>query len=246
MHNKKVHIGTSGWSYEGWRGIFYPQGLKSKDYLSYYTGQFATVELNNSFYRLPSENSIQHWVDITPADFVFSCKASSYITHRKKLHEAHKGVEAFFDRLEHFGDKLGPVLFQLPPRWHVNVERLEGFFKLLPRKYHYAFEFRDTTWLCQDVYDVLKENNAILCFYDFKGYTSPEMVTSDWVYIRLHGPLTDAYQGSYDGQTLAEYAQKIKGWEAEGKTVFCYFDNDQKACAPKNAKELAVCLERLS
>lgn len=239
-----IYIGTSGWSFDSWIGSFYPKDIKNNDRLSHYAETFSTVELNNSFYQLPSKKSIQHWLKATSDDFIFSCKASRYITHMKKLNDAKPDVDHLFESLEHFGEQLGPVLFQLPPNWHMDIERLAKFVRTLPKDHRYTFEFRDKSWLCEQVYDLLEKYDIALCFYDFKGYQSPEVITSDFIYVRLHGPTEQAYEGAYDGRTLAGYAQKFIRWQKEGKSVFCYFDNDQKANAPKDAVKLMDSLER--
>ena len=126
----------------------------------------------------------------------------------------------------------------------MNIDRLDAFLKALPDKYRYAFEFRDKSWLCDEVFDLLKEHGAALCFYDLKGYRSPEIPTTDFIYVRLHGPKAKAYTGSYDGRTLAGYAKKFLNWIEEDKEIFCYFDNDLKACAPMDAQNLIKSMER--
>ena len=238
MANGKIFIGCSGWNYDGWVGTFYPEQTRQKDMLSCYTGSFGTVEVNNSFYKLPSEKSVEKWLASTPKDFCFACKASRYITHRKKLKDPREHVPILMRALKPFGRKLGPILFQLPPNWHVNVQRLEEFLDALPAGFRYTFELRDRSWLCDEVCELLKKHGAALCFYDFKGFRSPEVPTADFIYVRLHGPQERPYVGAYDGRTLAGYARKFKRWSEEGRDVYCYFDNDQKACAPFDARRL--------
>lgn len=233
-----IHIGTSGWNYDGWVGKFYPEKVKSSELLPEYANTFDTVEVNNSFYHLPAEHTVAEWSKHSPRGFIFSCKASRYITHMKKLKDPQEGIQRLLEAVKPFGRKLGPILFQLPPRWKLNLERLQEFVEVLPAKHQYAFEFRDKSWLCDPVYDLLEKHNMALCVYDYKGFRSPEKVTADFVYIRLHGPSSKAYAGSYDSRTLASYARKIRKWQKEGKDVYCYFDNDQKAYAPADACEL--------
>lgn len=175
----KNRIGTSGWSYDGWRGPFYPQGGSRKNWLGLYAETFNAVEVNNSFYRLPERKSVEGWVSATPQDFCFSVKASRYITHTKKLKT--DGIEKFFAAIKPFGTKLGPVLFQLPPGWKLDLGRLEVFLKKLPAEYKYAFEFRNQSWLCEQVYDLLEKSGSALCFYDYRGFSSPEIITSDFI-----------------------------------------------------------------
>ena len=244
MRKGQVHVGTSGWNFDSWAGDFYPEGLRKSDLLPEYARRFSTVEVNNSFYNLPSSKTTQSWKDEAPDNFLFSCKASRYITHMKKLKDPDEGIDKVLHALEPLGDKLGPILFQLPPNWRVNTERLSAFLEKLPKEHRYTFEFRDTSWHCQEIYDLLEKHNVALCFYDYEKYQSPEASTADFIYIRLHGPEETAYSGAYDGRTLAGYARKINRWREEGKDVFCYFDNDEKACAPHDAEKLLASLRK--
>jgi len=239
-----IYVGTSGWLYDHWADAFYPQDLKKGEWLSFYSKQFCTVELNNSFYQLPKKNNIEQWLKETPEHFLFSCKVSRYITHMKKLLDAEESMRRFLNSLKHFGGQLGPILFQFPPKWHVNTERFQHFLETLPKEHLYVFEFRDQSWFCERVYEILNQHNAVLCFYDFKGFQSPEVITSESIYIRLHGPEKTPYKGSYSETQLKHYAEKISHWEKEGKTVFCYFDNDEEGCAPHDAKKLLYIVEQ--
>lgn len=241
---RNIHIGTAGWNYKSWCGPFYPKKIAPNDMLAAYAKTFETVELNHSFYKLPEKSTVHRWYNSTPADFRFSCKASRYITHMKKLKDPKDSVGKMMDVLKDFEDKLGPILFQLPPRWKKNSERLENFLKTLPADFRYTFEFRDKSWLSDDIYELLEKHKAALCFYDLKGEQSPEVMTGDFVYMRLHGPKKRPYKGSYDGRTLAGYAQKFLRWADEGKDVFCFFDNDKKACAPLNAADMLESLNK--
>ena len=232
-----IHIGTSGWSYDHWKGPFYPEDLPGSEMLSHYAGEFNTLEINGTFYRLPEENTVNDWRETVPDRFVFSVKASRYITHMKKLNDPVQSTRKFFDRVKILENKLGPVLFQLPPRWHKNRKRLERFMKALPEGYRYTFEFRDPSWFEDDVIDLLKENNAAFCIYDLAGRVSPFHTTADFVYIRLHGP-GEKYRGNYSEDLLEKWVDKFKQWRAENREIFCYFDNDYEARAPRNAKTL--------
>lgn len=232
------HIGTSGWSYSGWKGSFYPEDCPQKAYLSYYSEHFETVEVNNSFYHLPSAETFEQWRKTVGKNFVFAVKASRYITHMKKLKEPKEGLSNFFGAAEALKAKFGPVLFQLPPRWHVNAERLAAFLDALPARGRYTFEFRDKSWFNDQVFDLLAAHGAALCIYDLEGQVSPEIVTAGFVYVRLHGPDPNAYQGSYTPKHLRALAKRCRGWMEDGKEVFCYFDNDQKGYAIKNALSL--------
>ncbi len=234
---KGLHVGTSGWHYDHWKGPFYPRGTGTGAMLAFYADRFETVEINNSFYQLPSEKALAEWRDTVPDDFVFAAKASRYITHMKKLKDAREAVATFIERMEVLGDKLGPVLFQLPPRWRLDPERLRSFLALLPADHRYAFEFRDPSWFEKDVYDALSGHNAAFCIYDLAGRLSPRKVTADFVYVRLHGP-GDAYEGFYDQRTLAGWAGAFSTWTRKGLEIYCYFDNDQGGYAVRNASSL--------
>lgn len=233
----RIHIGTSGWHYPHWSGFFYPEDLGKESYLNHYQGVFHTVEINNTFYRLPEKKTLRSWSDTVHDGFIFSVKASRTITHMKKLKNTGQMVSRFLDRLEVLGDKLGPVLFQLPPRWHVNLERLAGFLDVLPHDFRYVFEFRDPTWCQKSVLDLLAEKGAAFCIYDFDGRQSSKEVTADFVYIRLHGP-EGPYEGQYDRSTLSGWAGAISAWSGKNRDVFCYFDNDQNGYAAGDASSL--------
>lgn len=240
----RLLIGTSGWSYSHWRGPFYPADLGHEFQLAYYAEHFDSVEINSTFYRLPERKLLKAWYDTVPGNFVFAVKASRFITHMKKLSTPANTARSFFRRIDVLGDKLGPVLFQLPPRWHCNRERLASFLASLSRDFHYSFEFRDSSWLTPAIYDLLARHGAALCFYELAGYRSPMVVTSTLIYIRLHGP-DGPYQGRYDKRALGRWAKKIRAWSAEGRSVCCYFDNDQLAYAALNALELARMVGRM-
>jgi uncharacterized protein YecE (DUF72 family) len=232
-----VRIGTSGWHYPHWRGPFYPDKLPASRMLAYYLEHFDTVELNNSFYRLPSEAAFQDWHDSTPANFRFAVKASRFITHMKKLKDPQAALARFLPRAELLGRKLGPILFQLPPWWELNLERLLAFLEVLPRGHRYCFELRNPTWHVPEVYRALRKHNAAFCIYEIAGFQSGKDLTADFSYIRLHGP-GGAYQGSYSDATLSEWAARIRNWSRDLKQIYVYFDNDQGAFAARNALRL--------
>jgi uncharacterized protein YecE (DUF72 family) len=234
---KLIFIGTSGWYYPHWKGPFYHTDTKQKDFLAYYIKYFHTVEINNSFYQLPAQTTFKLWRQTVPDNFVFAVKASRFITHMKKLKDPHKTTPNFFERVDTLAEKLGPILFQLPPRWKGNPDRLKSFLKALPKKYKYSFEFRDPTWFNEDIYQLLAKYNAAFCIYEFDRRLSPKKVTADFVYIRLHGP-HGPYQGQYNQKVLSKWAQDILRWVREKKKVFCYFDNDQAGYAAKDAIKL--------
>lgn len=233
----RIHIGTSGWNYKHWLGRFYPEKFPASKMLTFYAQHFNTVELNNSFYHLPSSNSFETWRETTPDKFVFAVKGSRYITHMKKLKDPKLATERFFAPSEKLEEKLGPILFQLPPRWRVNTERLATFLNVLPRDHRYAFEFREHTWFTEDVYRLLREHNAALCIYQMTGYESPEEITADFIYLRFHGT-ESTYGGSYSDEALRGWAARIKKWRRQSKDVYVYFNNDPEGHAIRNAKTL--------
>ncbi len=234
----QVHIGTAGWHYAHWRGPFYPEKIRAADMLNCYTSRFETVEINNSFYRLPSISALKQWRDSAPAGFCFAVKGSRYLTHMKKLKDPKPGLGKFFSRIDHLEKKLGPILFQLPPGWKCNGERLGSFLAALPKKHRYAFEFRDVTWHNSTIYELLRRYNAAFCIYELAGFEAAPEITADFTYVRLHGPLANAYQGRYTRQRLTSWARRIKRWRGTLKDIYVYFDNDQQGFAAINALEL--------
>jgi uncharacterized protein YecE (DUF72 family) len=239
----KIHIGTSGWHYKHWRGSFYPEHLKTQDWLKHYSHRFNTVELNNSFYQLPTKSSFETWRDDSPGDFLFAVKGSRFITHMKKLKDASSSTASFFEAAEHLQEKLGPVLFQLPPRWRVNVERLKEFLTSIPRDHRYAFEFRDESWYVEEVFETLKTHNAALCIHDLGASQSPLELTADFTYVRFHGPTEAKYAGSYSIPTLKSWAKRFQGWAQNLTAVYAYFNNDIGGFAPRNAEKLKELLD---
>lgn len=233
----RLHIGTSGWCYGAWRGTFYPPGLPESEWLAYYAGRLKSVEINNTFYQLPTQATLRGWREAVPRDFVFSVKASRFITHMKKLREAEDALVNFIACVGALAPKLGPVLFQLPPRWRVDPDRLALFLEALPAGYRYAFEFRDPSWWVAEVYELLAGHGAAFCIHDLGGVLSPGEITSDIVYVRLHGP-DGPYRGSYHRAALAGWMDSLSAWADEGRTIHCYFDNDQAGYAALNAVEM--------
>ena len=238
-----VHIGTSGWHYGHWRGPFYPEDLPGARMLRWYTQQFDTVEINNSFYRLPTTEALAGWCRETPREFCFAAKASRYITHNLKLKDPEQSSKKFFSQIVRLGRRLGPILFQLPPGWKLNLERLEEFLAMLPRKRRYVFEFRNPTWNAPPVYEALRRHNAAFCIFELAGFQSPLEITAEFTYVRLHGP-GGAYQGSYNQDQLKTWASRIRTWRTELQHIFVYFDNDQFGFAAQNALQLKRFLER--
>jgi uncharacterized protein YecE (DUF72 family) len=238
-----VHIGTSGWHYKHWIGPFYPEKTPASKMLDFYTRHFDTVELNNTFYRLPTEKGVESWRETTPAGFCFAAKGSRYLTHMKKLKDPEPGVGKFFDRIDGLGRKLGPIVFQLPPWFEVNVERLAGFLEALPPRRKYAFELRNPTWHTPEVLRVLKRHNAAFCIFEIGGFHSGFDLTANFTYVRLHGP-GGAYQGSYPHETMQAWAKRIREWQNDLRAIHVYFDNDQAAYAVENALTLKRMLDQ--
>lgn len=233
----ELRIGTSGWHYKHWRKRYYPASALPQEYLVFYAHDFDSVEINNSFYRLPSEHVVDQWRRSTPVDFCFAVKGSRYITHRKKLTDPRNALRQFLRIISRLGPKLGPVLFQLPPDWHYNVERLNAFLHALPSGHRVSFELRDPTWHTAEVYRSLHRHNAALCLFDLAGFQAPIELTADFVYVRLHGP-DGKYQGKYSPAALKEWARRLERWSPRLAAAYVYFDNDEAARAVANAKEL--------
>lgn len=233
----QIRIGTSGWLYPHWSGQFYPTALAASDFLEHYSGRFSTVEINSTFYRLPSAEMIESWRSKTPNSFVFSCKISQFVSHRKKLKEPNLTLPPFLDRIRGLGPKLGPILVQLPPRWRVNEARLAAFLDALPSGFRFAFEFRDQTWWTDGVIELLRQHNTALCQFNLAGTTSPPEQTADFIYFRMHGP-EEAYGGTYGDQALQSLARSCLQWQAQGADVYGYFDNDENAYAVGDAMRL--------
>jgi uncharacterized protein YecE (DUF72 family) len=231
----EIRIGTSGYHYKHWRGPFYPKKISPNEMLAFYSQNFDTVELNNSFYRLPKETTFDDWRQSTPANFVFAVKASRFLTHQKKLKEPENALQNFLPRALRLSTKLGPILFQLPPMWRVNPGRLEALLEVLPRDLRYVFEFRDLSWLRPDIEDLLTKFRAAFCIYELAGYHSPLTITADFAYVRLHGPALGKYQGTYSIDHLRRWKKQIQLWTKQLAAIYVYFDNDQAGNAAQNA-----------
>lgn len=228
----RVLVGTSGWQYDSWVGPFYETRDKL---LRSYAQVFSTVEINSTFYGLPDKETVETWLEELPRDdFVFSVKASRYLTHMKKLKDAAEPLERFLDAVQPMGRQAEVILFQLPPRWKRNPERLDTFLRALPEGRRYTFEFRDESWFHDETYELLREHNAAFCIYHLAERVSPKEVTADFVYVRLHGA-EGKYYGSYSNEQLAGWAGAVSAWRRSGRAVYVYFDNDQEGAAPKDA-----------
>lgn len=234
-----VRIGTSGWVYPHWKGDYYPEDLPQRDWFGHYARDFDTVEINNTFYRLPKPETFEHWREVAPKDFLYTFKASRYITHIKRLLDPEASLEKFLERAALAGETLGPILFQLPPRFKADPERLENFLRACPAKLIRVFEFRDESWHKEPIRALLERYGIAFCIHDHGTVGKcPDWVTADTVYLRFHGSSEASYSGSYSDEALRMQADRIAVWRAEGRTIFVYFNNDIGGHAVRNALTL--------
>ncbi|TMF81172.1 MAG: DUF72 domain-containing protein [Chloroflexi bacterium] len=234
----EVRVGTSGWQYKHWKGRFYPKDLPVARWLEHYTRFFDTVELNSPFYRQPEKKTFEKWRHVVPEDFVYAVKLNRFITHMKRLGVDRQSVERSYGPMAGLGPKLAVVLVQLPPRMKFDAARAERFFKMVAaRRRRHALEPRDASWFTDDALAFLRRRNVALVAGETPEWPTHLAVTADFVYLRFHGP-GRRYTSSYDDDALREWAERIKGWRAEGRDVFAYFNNDELGYAPKNALRL--------
>ncbi len=233
-----VRIGCSGFNYPHWRGVFYPEGLSQRNWLQYYCTVFSTVELNVTFYRLPTEGAFRRWYAETPRDFTFCLKGSRFITHVKKLIDPGPSLELFFRGALQLKEKLDVVLWQFPPSFGIKAERLKVFLDLLKAyPVRNALEFRNETWMTKEVTDICRGRNAALCMADWPAFADELPLTADFIYVRRHGR-SGAYNGCYSKTELNRDAVRIRRYVKQGHDVFIYFNNDAGGCAPANAVQL--------
>lgn len=230
----RLRIGTSGWQYNHWKKVFYPTSMSKSDWFEYYAKRFGAVEVNNTFYHLPEPETFEAWKRKAPRNFLYTLKFSRYGSHIKKLKNPENSVDHFLDRAERLGKHLGVILVQLPPSWSVNVERLEQFLAHRPGRHRWALEFRHESWLCRQVFDLLRNQKVALCIHDMIA-DHPREITADWVYLRFHGP---GPWGDYPYQALSASARRIRSWRQEGLDVHAYFNNDAHGHAVHNALDL--------
>jgi uncharacterized protein YecE (DUF72 family) len=238
-----LRIGTSGWHYKHWRGVFYPAGMPPRDYLPYYAGHFDTVELNGVFYRLPKPEAVRGWARVTPDHFLFAYKGSRYITHMKKLLDPGDALKEMFSRAVLLKEKLAVILWQLPPSLRADTRRLRVFFDHLPHQYRHVVEFRDASWYTPEIFQLMDRHQIGLCLHDMRGRSSPIEVTSKLVYIRFHGTEEKKYNGRYTITQLMTWAAHIRKWLKGGHDVFAYFNNDPQGNAVLNARQLKELLK---
>ena len=232
-----IRIGCSGWQYQHWRGEFYPAELPQSRWFDHYALSFDTVEINNSFYRLPEAGTFSKWSDQAPRRFLYAVKASRFLTHMKKLKDPEDPIARFFDRAKHLGSHLGPVLYQLPPRWPLNLPRFEHFLAELPHGILHTVEFRETSWYDERIYKLLRRYKVAMCLHDMEGLASERMVVGPFVYVRFHQG-TKKYGGRYSDARLDDWAEWLFKRAAEGLDVFAYFNNDAGGHAPRDAVRL--------
>lgn len=234
----RLLIGTSGWNYPDWPGRFYPRDLPSPKFLEFYAGEFPSVEVNYSFYRLPKPETYARWAEQVPKAFLFSVKASRFITHIKRLKGAKAAWKLFVKHAMTLGPQLGPVLVQLPPNFPVDTKRLAAFLKIAaPSVPRLVCEFRNDSWLTAEVYARLKRHGVALCIADSPRYRREEVVTADFTYVRFHGR-SQMFASNYTKAQLAREARKLNGYLRDGLDVYVYFNNDVKGYAVKNARTL--------
>ncbi len=236
-----LFIGTSGWSYRHWSGIFYPENIKPGQYLEYYITKFGCVELNSSFYRLPGESTVSGWAKRSPDTFRFCPKLSRFITHQKRLKNSEEALKKYFDVFENLESRLGPVLVQLPPGLPFDGSLMGDFLDLLKEgygRYRFAVEVRHKSWIRDDFLALLSSHETAFVIADSgKRFPCYETVTTDFVYLRFHGNET-LYASDYDESCLNQYAEKIMNWLKEGHEVWVFFNNDFNGFAVKNALQL--------
>ena len=243
----EVRVGCSGWSYKDWRGVVYPADAPARTWFSLYAARFDTVEINNTFYRLPPPSTVEAWAAQAPPGFCYALKVGQFGSHRMKLRDAASWLPNHLDRVERLGPHLGPNLLQLPPRWKRNTERLEEFLDAAPARLRWAVELREPSWLHDDVFELLARRGAALCIHDLLP-DHPWVRTTDWTYLRFHGPraLEQKYHGRYGASRLGAVARRLQPWRDEGVDVFAYFNNDYEGHAVADARWLRDRLSRAS
>ena len=243
-HNRQqIRIGCSGWQYKHWRGDFYPFDLPQARWFAHYALTFDTVEINNSFYRLPDAATFVKWREQAPRHFLYAVKASRFLTHMKKLKDPEDPLFRFFENVRGLGAHQGPILYQLPPRWPVDVERFDTFLTTLRRvasalrirRYH-VVEFREPSWYDERIFDLLERHHVALCLHDMQGSATGKRIVGPFVYVRFHG--WTKYAGRYEDGRLDEWADWLAERVADGKDVFAYFNNDVGGHAPRDAVRL--------
>ncbi|AFZ31444.1 protein of unknown function DUF72 [Gloeocapsa sp. PCC 7428] len=238
----KLQIGTSGWVYKHWMGIFYPPDCNSNQQLSFYAQHFTTVEINFSFYKLPDRSVFESWREQTPEKFVFAVKGSRYLTHMKKLKDPDEPLSRLMERASGLQEKLGPILFQFPHTWHINIERLQPFLELLQTypQQQFTVEFRHSSWLIPQVYKLLERAGVALCLPVSPTVPLDVCLTTSWTYIRIHSGQSSI---GLSDRELTFWAERIHSFCAQGFDVYVYFNNDPDGHALRDAQRLHILLK---
>jgi uncharacterized protein YecE (DUF72 family) len=238
----RAWVGCSGWEYKHWRGDFYPVDVPKTRWFEYYAARFDTVEINNTFYRLPESSTFAAWAVRAPSGFTFAVKASRFLTHMKKLKDPEEPLHRLFSRMRPLGKHLGPVLYQLPPRWKLDRERLEYFLQALPAGVRHVLEFRDPSWYADDVKAMLVRHGVSLCLHDMRESATGRERVGPIVYVRFHGA-SGHYNGGYPDDRLRAWAEWLTAQRAAGADVYAYFNNDVGGHAPRDAVTLRQFME---
>jgi uncharacterized protein YecE (DUF72 family) len=247
---RHARVGCSGWNYKTWRVAFYPNALPADRWLEFYASRFDTVEINNTFYRLPERSTFAMWHEKVPKDFLFAVKASRFLTHMKRLREPEEPLARLFARASALGRRLGPVLYQLPGNFTIDLDRLDAFLDALPRRsggarIRHVVEFRHPSWYVAETYSLLTRRGVALCLHDKEGSKIDEPIGGPFVYVRFHGT-SGRYHGRYNRHSLNRWAHRLAEQLQEGRPVFAYFNNDPGAAAVDNALTLRSAIQRLS
>lgn len=239
-----LRIGTSGWQYRDWRGAFYPSDLPQRAWLEYYSERFATVEVNNTFYRLPERSTFEDWAERTPSDFEVVIKASRYLTHIRRLQEPAEPVARLLDHAGGLGAKLGPILLQLPPNLRADPDRLDDTLARFPARQRLVVEPRHESWFTDEVYELLRARDAALCLTDRLGRRGPVERTASWTFLRLHEGTAHPHP-CYGDRALAGWIDRVAERWPERADCYVFFNNDPHGCAVRNAARFAQLAERV-
>jgi uncharacterized protein YecE (DUF72 family) len=232
-----IHVGCSGWVYKHWRGLFYPEGLPQKLWFERYAEEFDTVEINASFYRLPLPSTFEGWREKAPPGFHYAVKVNRFITHIKKLLDCEAEVNRFIELARPLGEKLGPLLYQLPPSLHKNIERLDNFLSRLPKDLEQVVEFRHKSWYDGEVLELLDRHGIGFVTHDLKGLVSPRWASGRTAYVRFHGA-GGKYWGRYSDEVLLDWTDWLMEQARSGRSCWCYFNNDIHGHAIEDARTL--------
>ena len=232
-----IRIGCSGWAYKHWRGVFYPEGLPQTRWFARYAEEFDTVEINNSFYRLPKAETFEKWRKQASDDFRYAVKANRFLTQAKKLRDCAEPLERMMSAVSHLGDRLGPILYQLPPGLGLDLRRLEDFLQILPAGVTSVFEFRSPSWYVSATFELLERFGASFCAHDMQGSRTQRIAVGPAAYVRFHGA-AGKYWGRYSDETLLSWTDWLVSQANEGRQCWCYFNNDIHGHAIEDARTL--------